>query len=163
MSCTLASASFATTFSGCFAFFSVPLASTSSNILLVDGVVGVACAGAIADLGAIFFPAATVAVVVVGAVFPLFVATFFSFLTSTTFSFVLGFAAAFFTAALLAATSGVVPASSATTFFGRPRFLIAGGSIVGFEDIADVQLAYRLQKWTIEGVGRARQALRHDD
>jgi hypothetical protein len=162
VSCTLASASFSTTFSGCFAFFSVPLASTSSNILLVDGVTGVACAGAIADLGAIFFPAATVAVVA-GAVFPLFVATFFSFLTSTTFSFVLGFAAAFFTAALLAATSGVVPASSATTFFGRPRFLIAGGSIVGFEDIATVQLVYRLQKWTIEGVGRARRALRHND
>jgi len=41
-------ACFSTTFAAC-AFFNVPFACTSSNILLVDGVTGVGCSAAIGD------------------------------------------------------------------------------------------------------------------
>jgi hypothetical protein len=137
---TPASTSFSTAFLDCCALFKVPFACTSSNILLVDGETGVAWSGAMVDWTAIFFLTVLTVVASAATVFPLFAATFFSFLTSTTLSFAIAFAATFFTAALLAATSGVGPASSATTFFGRPRFLTAGGSIGGFEDIVVIQL-----------------------
>jgi len=132
-------ACFSTTFAAC-AFFNVPFACTSSNILLVEGVTGVGCSAAIGDWGASFFAAGVAA----GAtVFALFATVFFSFLTSTGFAFSAGFAATFFTATLLASTAGIGPASSATTFFGRPRFLTAGGSVGGGDAIVAVQLACR--------------------
>ena len=125
-------ACFSTTFAAC-AFFNVPFACTSSNILLVDGVMGVGCSGVTTDWGASFFAAGVAAGATV----------FFSFLTSTGFAFPAGFAATFFTAALLASTAGVAPASSATTFFGRPRFLTAGASLGGGDAIVAIQLACR--------------------
>jgi hypothetical protein len=77
------------------------------------------------------------------AAFALFATVFFSFLTSTGFAFPLVFAATFFIVALLASAAGTAPASSVTTFFGRPRFLIAGGSFVDPVDIVAAQLACR--------------------
>jgi len=132
-------ACFSTTFAAC-AFFNVPFACTSSNILLVDGATGVGCSGATADWGASFFAAGVAGGVIV---FALFATVFFSFLTSTGFAFPAGFAATFFTAALLASAAGIAPASSATTFFGRPRFLTAGASLGGGDAIVAVQLTCR--------------------
>jgi hypothetical protein len=118
------------TFADC-AFFKVPLTRTSSNILLVVGVTGVACGGVTVGFGASFF----------GAAFVVFAGVFFSFFGSTGLSFTTALVAAFFAALLFASTAGDVPASSATTFFGRPRFLTAGGSTVASEDIVAPQLA----------------------
>jgi hypothetical protein len=72
------------------------------------------------------------------------------------FATVFGRAGAFFSLSTFALTAGVfvlacltpivfpslaiVPASSATTFFGRPRFLTAGGSVEVAVDIARGQL-----------------------
>ena len=116
------------------AFFKVPLARTSSNILLVVGVTGVACGGVTVGFGASFFGAALVD----------FAGVLFSFFDSTSFSFTTALVAAFFAALLFASTAGDVPASSATTFFGRPRFLTAGGSTVASEDIVALQLTLKL-------------------
>lgn len=116
--------------------FSVPLALTSSSILLVVGVTGVACFDVAIVLGASFGEAAAFAFT--GAFFSNF--SFFS-LTTLTLSFLTTAAAAAATAAFFTSTGTGSPASSATTFFGRPRFLTAGGSVVGVEDIALGQLA----------------------
>jgi hypothetical protein len=132
---TIFLSTFSATFADC-AFFNVPFACASSSILLVDGVTGVGCSGAIVEWGASFFVGAAAA-------FVLFATVFFSFLTSTTFSFPLAFVATFFIVVLSTSAAGVVPASSGTTFFGRPRFLTTGGSVVDPEDILAVQLARR--------------------
>jgi hypothetical protein len=137
---TIFLSTFSTTFAD-WAFFNVPFACTSFSILLVDGVTGVGCSGAIVEWGASFFVGAAAAAA--AAAFVLFATVFFSFLTSTTFSFPLAFVATFFIVVLSTSAAGVVPASSGTTFFGRPRFLTTGGSFVDPEDILAVQLARR--------------------
>ncbi|KAF1939091.1 hypothetical protein EJ02DRAFT_457235 [Clathrospora elynae] len=114
------------------AALNVPVALTCSNILLVTGVTDAACCGATIGFSASFFA--------------VFTAVFFSFFGSTIFSFATTFvAAAFFTeAAFFASTAGVFPASSATTFFGRPRFFIVDGSaVVVVDDMLATQLRIR--------------------
>ena len=125
-------------------FFSVPVARTSSMIRLVTGAAALtACAitvgagagvGTGAGGGASFFVAAAAAFVVrAGA--------FFSFSTLTAFSFSFTsatLALALLVAAFFTSTAGV-PTSSATTFFGRPRFL-AGASTGVVTDMLRAQL-----------------------
>jgi hypothetical protein len=106
--------------------------------LLVAGVTGVGCCAVTVGLGASFF----------GAAFVGFASVFFSFLASATFSFTTALGAAFFIAGSVVFTTGTGPASSATAFFGRPRFLTAGGSTIVFVDIAATQLA---QSWYGQG------------
>lgn len=103
---------------------------TSSNILLVVGVIGVT--GAATDaVGVAFFEAAGAfgasffAAVVV---FAVLMAVFF--LGSTTFSLGADFAASFFTAVFLTSARSTDPTSSVTAFLGRPRFFATGGSSV---------------------------------
>jgi hypothetical protein len=148
----------------------VPVARTWSSILLVAGVAGVGCfavttgfAAAVSFaatfcvsvglgivlLGGVTGAACRVAVTGFGASF--FVTVFVragagAFFSLTTFSFtaagLLVLAALFVLACLTPATlpsSEIVPASSAT-FFGRPRFLVAVGSVVLAADIAGSQL-----------------------
>ena len=115
--------------------FSVPVARTFSNILLVVGVMGVACVGVVVAFGAssFFFPAA----------FVLFAAVFF--FASVSFGLGTVFVEVFIAAVFFAsATTGVVPASSAITFLGRPRFLTAGGSTAVAVDMAAGQLTLGL-------------------
>jgi hypothetical protein len=147
---------------------SVPVARTSSRILLVAGVAGVGCfaaAGFAVAFTAAFFGLVAFGIVLLGGVTGAgwrvavvtglgasFFATVFgragagAFFSLTTFSLtaagLLVLAALFVLACLAPATllsSEIVPASSAT-FFGRPRFLTAGGSIVLAVDIVGGQL-----------------------
>jgi hypothetical protein len=121
-------------------FFSVPVARTSSMILLVTGAAALtACAitagagagvGTGAGRGASFFAAAFV--VRAGAFFSLSTLTAISFFTSATL------ALALVVAPFFASTAGV-PTSSAATFFGRPRFL-AGASTGVVTDMLRAQL-----------------------
>lgn len=115
------------------AVFNVPVFFTCSNILLAAGVVGVGCCGDATVLGASFFTVV------------FFAGAFFSFFAST--SFCLGAGFAFPTAAFFTSATGTVSASSATTFFGRPRFLAGGGSVAGVDGgILATQLAWRSRR-----------------
>lgn len=123
--------------------FKVPVARTCSSILLVAGVPGVVCFEAIGAWGASL---AGVAAFVRPDVF-------FSFFGSTIFSFVTAFTTGFFTTAFFTSTAGAGPASSATTFFGRPRFLVMGASTAAVVDSAILcaQLVRMLQQQNMAG------------
>lgn len=123
-------------------FFSVPVAATSSNILLVAGVTG---AGSVALTSAFFvvvagFAALVILVVVfVGfaafATFSFFAATFFSPSAFAAFVDVDAFLVPVF---LISSTPPTVPSiSSAATFFGRPRPRLGTASLVAVAD-ADI-------------------------
>lgn len=101
------------------AFFNVPVFFTCSNILLVADVAGVGCSGDVTVFGASFFTAV------------FFAGAFFSFLASTSFCFGAAFVEVFPTVVFFTSATGTSPTSSATTFFGRPRFFTTGGSTLG--------------------------------
>lgn len=110
----------------CFAASMASVTVALSSTVLFAGVTGVACRVVVVGFGASFF-----AVVFVRA------GAFFAF---STFSLTAGlFVLALLTPVVFAAVA-IVPASSVTTFFGRPRFLTAEGSIVVVLDIVRGQL-----------------------
>lgn len=138
---TAGASAFFADFAVVFAACNVPVALTSSNILLVSGVIGTtgsASAAAFAAFGASFFAAAVLVVrVVVFFSFASFTVSFSTFSTFSTFSFPAAtFALALFVAGFLT-VSATGPASSATTFLGRPRFLGGGGSTSALDGIAE--------------------------
>jgi hypothetical protein len=117
---------------GCSAAFMASVTLALSRTVLLGGVVtGVALDAVVVGFSASFFVVAFAAVFVfVGA------GAFFAF---STFSFA---AVLFVLVNLMPVVSAafVVPTSSVTTFFGRPRFLIAGASIVFGVDMVRGQL-----------------------
>jgi hypothetical protein len=131
-----------------------PVARTSSMILLVVGAAGVGCCTVAATFGATtsFFVISGVTCGTVGLGFGTsFFATVFicagAFFSATLSLVTAAFALGFFTVVFFPSTC-IVPASSAMTFFGRPRFLTAGGAIVVVVDIVECQLivvVYKLE------------------
>jgi hypothetical protein len=140
--------------------FIVPVARTWSRILLVAGVAGVGWWAAIDGSGLILSSAAIFIAFIAWAfpgvvlcgevidvvcragasfgviVFAVCAGAFFSFSALTTFSLpAVAFMLAFFVPVVFPCVA-VVPGASSTTFFGRPRFFAAVGSV----DIARLQL-----------------------
>jgi hypothetical protein len=99
-----------------------------SRTVLWGGVTGVAFGVIVVGFGASFFAVA---------VFVIRAGAFFAF---STFSFTAGLLVLALLTLVVFAAVVVVPAFSATIFFGRPRFLTAWGSIGAMEDIARGQL-----------------------
>jgi hypothetical protein len=102
--------------------FRVPVVRTESRIVLVVGTGGVFCRIVATGFGASFLA---------GAAFFAFVAPLWT--------------AVVFPATGFCSSTALAPASPGTVFFGRPRFLMAGGSIVVVGDIVTSQLDGRLK------------------
>jgi hypothetical protein len=100
--------------------FRVPVVRTESRIVLFAGASGVFCCIVATGFGASFLA------VRAGAVF-------FAFTAPPRTALI-------FCATGSCAAAAIMPASPGTAFFGHPRSLMAGGSIVVVEDIARVQL-----------------------
>jgi len=125
--------------------FNVPFARTASNILLDVGVACCPVADAAASCSASFVAVACASsniVLFAGADGVVCCAVFFGFTA-------LSFTTALFGEALFASvffvSIAIVSACPGVTFFGRPRFLTAGGSVAVVADIVGSQLARRLK------------------